>query len=384
MKSKKNWKPVVFTLLALATIPVAVVYTNYAISNQPEPEQQHENVNIPRVSIIPTTAGTYKNVISSFGEVKAVDEIDLSSQISGRVIWRNPEFMNGNPVRKGDVLLRFDNIDYQAALSSAEQALAESSLTLQQEERQKRQAERDWKRSGLKDKPSALLLREPQLKVAKAGYKAAKAAVSQAKRDLQQTRLRAPFNGIILNRTATQGSYVESGTVVARLRNSDQAEISIGLSAAQWKHLPENPAGLPVTLYSRDTDNAQWQGVVQRIDASINQTTRLRNLIITVEKPVEQTPPLLFGSFIKAEITGPAIDNLFALPAAALTADGYIWTVVENNILQRIATKPLFSRGGMHYIARNQLPEQIRLVQKPLSSYLPNMQVTPHVRGGVQ
>ncbi len=381
MKLNKRWQPILLTTLALAMIPVALTYTDYAISNQAQPEKMPEKIIAPRVTVLPISTGSYNSVIQAFGEVRAVDEISLSSQLTGRVVWRNAKFAVGGRINKGEVLIRIDDTDFQTALANAKQAEAEAALALQQEERQRDQAARDWQRSGIKAKPGALALREPQLKVAQSRYQAAKAAVVQAKRDLALTQLKAPFAAVIVQRNAALGSYVESGTVVATLRASDQAEVALSLSANQWQQLPDNPVGLPVVLQSRDQNGVQWQGRVQRLSATIDANTRQRSLIVVVDQPLDQAPPLLFGSFVGTQIQGAQVPDLFALPASALTADGYIW-YVSDQTLQRARRAPLFSNAGQIFIPQGELPDRIQLVRKPMSGYLPDMRVQPHVAGG--
>lgn len=374
MLLRKHWQPLLLTLLALATIPATLLYTEQAISNIPEPEQKPAEVNIPRVTTMAIQAGSWQSEVQVFGEVQAVDQIDLSSQVAGRVIWRNPAFADGGRVAKGDDLIHIDATDYRAALASVEQALAQAQLELQQEQRQQRQARRDWQRAGLKEKPGALVLREPQLRVAQARFDAAKAALQQARRDLAQTKLAAPFDAVVVKRQVATGSYLDAGTVVATLQSSERAEIRLALSASQWQQLPAQLKGLPVMLSSQAQPDVQWHGVVVRLSAAVDAATRLRTLVVAVDKPLDQPTPLLFGTFVSAQLEGEVVNDLFAIPASALTADGQLW-YLEAGRLQQAARTPLFSRQGQLYVARGDLPAELQLVRKALSSYLPGMQV---------
>lgn len=376
MSKKSRWQPILLTTLALATIPVALIYTDEAISNQPWPEKQEERVVAPRVSVVPVTAGSYQSRMQSFGEVRAVDEINLSSQIAGRVVWRNSAFAVGGRVQKGETLIRIDDTDFKTALANARQALAEAALALQQEQRQQQQAKRDWQRAGISEKPSALVLREPQLKVAKSRHQAAKATLRQAERDLAQTQLKAPFDAVVVSRQVSTGSYLDVGSAVANLRASGHAEVQLALSALQWQQLPADPTGLDVSLHSRDQAGVRWPGRVQRLSNSIDANTRLRSLVVAVDKPLDQPQPLLFGSFVSAEIRGAEVADLFAIPPSALTADGYIWHVVDDH-LQRSRRVPAFSSDGNVYVPRGDLPTEIQLLRKPISGYQVGMNVKP-------
>lgn len=276
---------IAISLLAVASLGGALFYTANAIENQPEAEQFEQAATAPKVSVLELSPGSYSAQIRGFGEVRTTDELSLSSQISGRVIWRNPDFSNGRQVRQGDVLLKLDATDYQAALAQAQQSLADANLALQQEKHQSRQAELDWQRAGLTTKPSALLLRKPQLAAARARYHAANTAVKQAQNNLEHTQLKAPFNAVVAARNVSVGTYLQASSELAKLRASDRAEIRIGLTARQWQQLPNDLSQASVMLSSQDKQSS-WQGQAQQLAASIDNTTRLRELIISVDQPL--------------------------------------------------------------------------------------------------
>ena len=375
MSIKQRRQTILFTLAALVTLPAAVLYTNHAISNQPEAERQEANVPVPRVTVMPLQANSYRSEVQAYGEVKALDQISLASEINGRVIWRNPHFVVGGRLQKGDELIRLDATPYMSALANARQSLAEARLALQQEQRQKQQAERDWQRAGLKEQPSPLLLREPQLAVAKATLQAAQAAVAEAKRALAQTSLKAPFDAVVLSRDVATGSYLQQGAPVATLNTSARAEVKLTLSAEQLQKLPANPVGSPVVLSSQNQPGIRWQGRVDRLAQQIDPQTRLRTLVVSVDQPLDQTVPLLFGTFVQARLQGPEQSDLFALPTSALTAEGYLW-YVTNEQLQRVKRNPAFSQDEQLFVQRGELPQKISLVLKPVSGYLPGMAVS--------
>ena len=70
------------------------------------------------------------------------------------------------------------------------------------------------------------------------------------------------------------------------------------------------------------------------------------------------------------------MDNLFAIPSTALTADNTIWWV-KDGALQRHVTRALFSNGtgGRLFIPQDELPSTIQVVRQPMKGYLPDMQV---------
>lgn len=379
MTLSKYWKPVLATTLAIISIPLVVSYNSYAISHQPEAQKADKPAHLPSVSVITLKAGQYQSQVSGYAEVSSVEDLQLSSQVTGSVVWRNPAFEDGNKIASGEILLKLDDTDYRYALAEAEQNLATAKLVYQQEKQLQLQAKVDWEKSGIREKPTALALRKPQLESAEYGYKAAQEAVKQAKRNLSRTKIKAPFPAIILSKEVALGSYVEPGNHLATLRSSERAEVQIGLTASQWALL-ESLETTEAELLSRNGTQTSWQAKPIRVAQFINQETRLRDLTLSVDNPLDQEHPLLFGSFVTVKLSGKRIEDLFEIPASALTADGYIWTV-ENQKLSRYKRTPLFAFNGQLYITRDDLPEQITLLTHPMTSYLPGSEINPVTAG---
>ncbi|MTI13531.1 efflux RND transporter periplasmic adaptor subunit [Sansalvadorimonas verongulae] len=375
MTAQKKIKPALITGLAFALLPATYFHNQYAISNQPAPPVWEEAARAPLVTVKNVTAGSYHGVIEAYGEVKAVNNLALGSEVTGRVIWQNPAFADGAQVRKGEDLLRLDDTEFQVALANAQQALSEAELALQQEEQQHSQARQNWELAGFKEKPSDLVLRIPQLNAAKAKLKAAQAQVTKAQRDLRLTHVKAPFDAVVLNPTATLGSFIQPGGTLANLQRSDTAEITLSLSPVQWQQLPANTDGVIAKIVSQQDGSVSWEGHIKRLSSTVSTETRQRSLVIAVDKPLEQHSPLLFGSFVNVEIQGAMKNGMMEIPSFALTPEGYIW-YAEKGELKRHKTSPSFGYGGQLFIPQSDLPENIQLITQPMASYLPGMKVT--------
>ncbi len=107
----------------------------------------------------------------------------------------HPNFEDGAFFNKGDVLAELDPADLQAALTAAESRLARAEAALAQEEARAKQAKLNWEDIGYDEEPSPLVLRIPQLKEANAVITSARADLDQAKRNLNRSKIRAPFDG---------------------------------------------------------------------------------------------------------------------------------------------------------------------------------------------
>ena len=361
--------------LACGALGASVWYSAAAIEQAPGPQLQQSTHSAPRVSVSKVQAGAHQADIVAFSEVLAADVLTLSSGIGGKVIWRDSQFAEGRQVSKGQLLLKIDDRQYRAALARARLEVADAGLALERERHQASQAKRDWQRSGLSEKPSALTLRKPQLAAAKARLEAAKAALKQAQYELSQTQVKAPFSAVVSNRQVALGSYLQPGQALATLRSSDQAQLRIGLSREQWQRLPSDLSRAQVTL-STPGEGQNWQASISHLADQIEAKTRLRSLVVQLQKPLDMAKPLLVGEFVEVHIQGRRMERLLAIPRSALSPSGDIW-YVEQQRLKKAPRKLLFSQDETLYVRQGELPDELLLVRKPLASYLDNMAVTP-------
>jgi len=375
MKINKNTRVLLITLIAMLTIPVTLLWSTEdsdETTNSSESSiasQQAEPV-LPKVSVTELKLGRYQGIIQGFGEVTSTDVLTLQSDVSGRVLWKNPAFIQGGQIDKGEVLIKLDQSAYQLKLANAKQELANAKLALQQEEANSKRAEQDWQHSGLTERPNALMLRKPQIEAAKLRYEAAIAQVTYSQLQLDKTAISAPFNAIVTQQTVTLGSYINSGSVIATLNASNQAQIRVALSEHEWHKLDQKLAGKRVTIHG--SHGKSWQGKIQSLSLNIDVNTRTRELTILVDQPLQQSPPLLFGRFVGVDIHTRQQHQVFAIPASSVTADGHIW-LAKDQRLQRYSLPPNILDGEVYVLPKGKLSSSIRIVTKPLSSYYDGM-----------
>ena len=141
------------------------------------------------------------------GTVEAVNRATMSAQTSGRIA--EVYFDVDDYVEAGEAIVRFTNLEQQAALSRAEAALSEA-VALQT------QAEEDFRRvKGLFDSGSSSKREYDQATAARdaaiARVTAARSAIATAKQQLEYTLVRAPYAGIVTERFVEVGESIAVG-----------------------------------------------------------------------------------------------------------------------------------------------------------------------------
>lgn len=383
MKYLSQW---ITLLLAGAAIAGVYFYVMHAIETQqnrvqtPRPETPEQALELSTITV---NTGSYAATIKASGVVKPRYALTMTSQVSGEVISISNQFESGQVIKKGYLLAQLENSELNSAVASAKNTLASAELALKEEIRQGEQARAEWAAAGFQGAPdSDLVLREPQLEAAKADVESAKAALNNAQTKLKHSQLTAPFDALIITRNISLGSYLSSGSDVGTLYSIERAEIKIDLSNSDWLKLPDTKTLLkdnwPALISSIDANNT-WQGKILSVNQHVDETTRMRSLLVSLDHPLDQTPVLIPGAFVEVSIQGKRLDNLWRLPNTALSQKSEIWYIDQNSRLAAFETTPRFVDSQYVYIQvpTSMLNKPYQVLVQPYNSYLKGTLVKP-------
>ena len=367
-------------LVAAAIIVGAAALAALLVSLAPEPESRDPPTAVPYVETAPVIAGTGAIPVFGAGTVRPRSEIDVASQVGGRVVWVNPAFQSGRRVDAGATLFRIEEEDYVYRLREAEATLAAREAEFLEAFEEAAIAQSEYERYAARqaqavDEASPLTLREPQLNAARAALERDKAKVAAAALALSRTQVRAPFDGFVRAETVDQGQLVSAGQAVGRLFAADAVEVVVPVSDAEAALVPN----LWETPRDEDVDGARerapvqviaeygesrfaWRGHVDRAEASVDDKTRTIDVIVEVPDPftpgtpigsntrLDGRPPLLVGKFVAVEVRGRAPSDYFRLPRAALQPGNRIWTVNDDDTVRIVAVNVLQRSNDEAYV----------------------------------
>lgn len=161
--------------------------------------------------------------ISAPGQVEPKTKVEISAQVSARIIAL--PFRENDLVKKDDVLVRLDARDLAALLESAKAQLrseearlegARAGLENAQSERLRRQKlseTGDISKSELDQFETDYRRAESTLRVSEHAIEIARANITRAEKDLDNTTITAPFDGVITQLNAEVGELVVVGTL---------------------------------------------------------------------------------------------------------------------------------------------------------------------------
>ena len=328
-------------LLPMATLAVASAWAWNIFNDQPVVETRPPEVPVPVIRALPVKLQDLRLTVKSQGTVAPRTQTTLVPEIAGRVLEVSPSLAAGGFFEAGAELLRIDPTDYQLQVVQAEAQIAQAQLSLETEEAQAEVARKEWESLG-SGEAQPLLRRVPQIARAKAALSSAQAALAQAKRNLEKTRIAAPFAGRVLRKNVDIGQYVTPGTPVAVIYSVDHAEIRLPLPDEELAYvdLPLSYRGggdqqrQPVVRLQTEFGQRRhtWTGKIVRTEGTIDPQTRMIHAIAQIPDPYGRgpdphRPPLAVGMFVEAEIQGRRMRDVVTLPRAALRGEDQVLVV---------------------------------------------------------
>ena len=287
---RKNW------LMAFLVLFVGGGAAYALLVGKPAPEPQAPPEVVPqRVDVLSVQPSSAALTVQTQGTVQPLLEIDLVSQVAGRVVSTADTFADGGFFTADTPLLQVEQADYEFAIARAESQVAAARQRLAEERGRALQAEREWRDLGT-TQANDLFLRKPQIASAEAALRAAEADLGAARLDLARTRISVPFNGRISKKHVDVGQYVAPGTPVARVYATDVAQVRLPLTDRQVALLDlplgydntnaEADTGAEVLLEARFANQAwQWRGRIVRTDASIDVNSRVVYAVAEIPRP---------------------------------------------------------------------------------------------------
>lgn len=364
-----------FVVIVLTAILVGVL-----VKNAPQPEVgEPETVRIGVYTESATRTGASAEV-TVYGEVRPRVQIDVISEVAGRITAVSPSFAEGGSIPAGEPLITIEQRDYLVAVSEAKARVAARKLELAQA-----LADADVAKKQLANEknPSDLALKLPQIAQARAALEAAEIGLERALSDLERTQITLPFDARITQTSVDEGQYLGLGRTIASVFSTDIAEVRLPFTDADIAALgipigyeAEEGEGLRVRL-TADVAGAsrQWQGQLVRLDASLDPRTRTTFGTAEVRNPFadsEGAMPMAPGLFVSASVEGRSLSDVLAIPAAGLRAGGRVFIMNDENLLEVRSVRVAHATDEMAYLSSG-ISEGDRVIVSPIRNPVPGM-----------
>jgi HlyD family secretion protein len=300
--SKRAW--LVWTAVLVAVSVAAVAYWNSRNADAPEDHYR----------FVAAERGAIAQIVSASGTLQPTAQVNIGTQVSGTIARVHTDF--NRPVKAGQVLAEIDPALFNSALKQAQANLQSAQAQLQlaraNEERTRSLVERTFVSAQQLD--SARQSRE----AAEAQVAVALAQLERARTDLDNTIIRAPVDGVVVDRKIDVGQTVaatfQTPSLFVIARDLGELEIHASVSEADIGAVRE---GLPVEFRVDAHFDRRFAGRVRqiRLNPKSEQGVVTYNVVIGADNPERL---LLPGMTARVDIVVARVDDALKVANAAL------------------------------------------------------------------
>ncbi|MRV75625.1 efflux RND transporter periplasmic adaptor subunit [Duganella sp. FT92W] len=311
-------------------------------------------------------------LLNATGYVVAQRKAALSSKATGRLEWLG--VLEGARVKAGDVLARLESRDQEAALAQAQANIQVAQANLEQGRAELADAQQanqrahellaqrfiaaataDAAQARYNKARAAVAAQKAAIAMAQAGAQAAQAA-------LEQTRIRAPFDGVILTKNANVGdnitpfsSAADSKGAVVTIADMETLEVEADVSESSLAKIrPAQPAEIQLDAFP----DLRLAGSVSRMVPTVDRSKATLLVKVRFDDRDARILPDMSAKVAFLSQPVPAADRapvLAVQPAALATRDGntVVFIVADGKVRQVPVT------------AGRKVGELVQLVQGP-------------------
>ena len=403
------------TVLPILILLIAFGFAGYLRATKPPMERTQIQERVWIVSAVPASITTARPTLKLYGEIVAGQEVELRPLVSGRVVKLGPNFADGGIVQKGEMLVTIDRFDYAANVAERQAQLAEARAkykeleaehiaertllasdrlqiglrerdVLRRENLKKRGAgsekSLDDSRMALTDQRKQLAEREKRIATLasrivqqNAIIARAEVALKRAERDLEETRLTAPFAGFLRDISTSLGKRVGTNDRVARLINAEWLEARFQISDDEYGRLiAVGPLkGLEAKVIWRTRAKAfTYKATIERTSGQIDSGSGGVHLFARIKNTNVKTV-LRPGAFVEVHIKDRTYDKVVRIPDGALHGEDTVYVVVDGRLQARKVK--VVARTGNDVLVRGPLKSGERIVATVFAEIGPGVKV---------
>ena len=301
------------------------------------------------VTVVPVAKQNVPVYLTALGTVQALNTVTVNPQVPGQLL--SLDFIEGQPVKKGQVLAQIDPRTYQAAYDQAaakqrqDQALletAKSNLTRSQ----------DLAAKGYISKQDLDTLRNTAAQYA-AMVAADAASVRDSQVQLAYTKVISPIDGLAGIRNVDPGNVVTTSTGIVTLTQLHPINVMFTLPEQNLDMVraaaAQEGASLQVTALDRtDAHPIASGGVLKVIDNQIDTSTGTFRLKSEFPNAKNELWP---GQFVNVQLLVNTVDGGLVIPAQAVQRgpDGdYVYQVQADSTVKMQAVAIAGEVGDSH------------------------------------
>ncbi|MFQ5706455.1 MAG: efflux RND transporter periplasmic adaptor subunit [bacterium] len=271
----------------------------------------------PKYKEMAVERGMFQIVVSASGLVQPIDRVEIKSKASGRIDQLPVE--EGDFVKKGALIARLDQTDVRAEVDQAQADLEIAQAELKQAQHTFDRRDQLFQKGLISAEERDQI--ELTLAQAKGRLIRARTALDQAQVRLNDTIVRAPISGIILQKYVEEGQIISSGisnvgggSPIADIADMKAVYIEAGIDEID---VGKVRIGQPAKVVADAFPQTTFSGQIIRIapEAKVEQNVTLFDVVIAV---ANKNGKLKSGMNATVDITIVRKEDVLLVPTMAL------------------------------------------------------------------
>ncbi|MEX2352161.1 MAG: efflux RND transporter periplasmic adaptor subunit [Balneolaceae bacterium] len=288
------------------------------------------------VEVLPIATSSISEQIRAFGTIDAKDIVSVAPQVSNRITEIHVDL--GDTVYPGDVMAKIYDITFRDALEQSQAQLRQSRISFEQDStnfiRQQTLHEQNAISTlEFEDARNAYLNSRAQ-------YEGALASVTQSKENFENTEIRSPIYGVVMNRLVSEGDVAGTGQAAFEVANLVGYETRLHLSLRDWDRVS---VGHPAEFTSSGRDGVLARGTVTRISPHLNAETGLGEVVVSL---TQTSPYIRQGMLVESRINLLTKENAVVIPRSTLIERVNTYIEPETNTVELERTYSVFVTRG--------------------------------------
>lgn len=329
---------IILSIIGVVLIIASIFFAKKLIANKNKPRPVAAKV-VKTVFVDTVKNATIPIVLPANGNLTAKQRVELYSEVQGIFRTGNKLFKPGQMYRRGEALIRIDASEYYASVQSAKSNLYNSIAAIMPDLRldfpevfPKWQAylnNFDLAKS-TPELPKMISEKENYF-ITGRGIVSSYYNVKNLEQRLSKYIITAPFDGILTEALATEGSLVRNGQKLGEFINPKIYEMEVAISKSFANILK---VGEKVSLTNLDRTES-YSGTVSRVNGSIDPNTQTITAFIEVAHE-----NLKEGIYLEASLNAKDIEDAIEINRNLLLDDQKIF-VVNDSLLDVIPVRPI-------------------------------------------
>lgn len=320
--SRTKW-----VLALVGAVVVALIVWRVVAGGKPGGAGQFAADAAVPVTVVPAASENVPVYLTAQGTVTPINQVAVQPQVGGELL--SVDFVQGDPVKKGQVLAEIDPRTLQAQL---DQAIAKRG----QDQTQLATAKANLDRSeNPKYAPYVAQIDRITQQNTVAQYQAAvaadNAAIASTRVQLGFTRITSPIDGVAGIRQVTPGNVVTTATTIVTIVQMHPIDVQFALSSTYLDEVRTAQAKAPLKVAIMDANGnvIENDGTLKIIDNQIDPNTASFQLRAEFPNPKN----LLFpGAYANTRLEVSVDDSALVVPTAAVQRGpngDYVWLVTD-------------------------------------------------------